>query len=122
MGMPDAGLSTPKKPVPASERFQILIGRWRRPDGGYVLEIYRVEPGGRLQAAYFNPRSIHVSQARAEQKEGKVQVFIELKDVGYPGATYTLTLDAEQGVLAGSYFQPTAGQSFAVVFYRLPSP
>ena len=119
-GIFDAGRSSSETSVTASDPFQKLVGRWRRPDGGYVLEIGSVEPGGEVHAAYFNPRSIHVSQAQARQKEGKIQVFIELRDTGYPGATYSLTLGAQGDVLAGTYFQPIAGQSFGVVFSRLP--
>jgi len=62
-----------------------------------------------LQAAYFNPRPIHVSQARLTFVNQKPQVLLELKDVGYPGATYALTYDPKQDVLAGLYYQPAAG-------------
>jgi len=121
-GVSSAGLSAPKASIPTpSERFQKLRGRWRRPDGGYIIDIRSVDAQGNLQAAYFNPRSIHVSQARASQKEGKVHIFIELTDTGYPGATYTLTFDLERDVLTGLYFQPTAGRNFDVLFSRVPS-
>ncbi|MGW8301775.1 MAG: hypothetical protein ACWGNO_06895, partial [Desulfobacterales bacterium] len=68
---------------------------------------------------YFNPRPIHVSQARLTFENKEPQVFIELRDVGYPGATYTLSYLPEQDVLAGLYYQPTAGQSFEVIFTRM---
>lgn len=100
------------------EGYQRLIGRWLRPDGGYVIEIRSVETDGTLQAAYFNPRPINVSQARAFQKDGKPRVFIELRDAGYPGATYDLTYNAQQDMLTGVYFQPAVRQSFDVVFVR----
>jgi hypothetical protein len=105
-----------------ADHFQKLLGRWRRPDGGYIIDIRSVDPDGNMAAGYFNPSSINVSQARAQQRDGKIQVFIELRDRGYPGATYSLTLGPKGAVLAGSYFQPAAGQSFGVVFSRLPSP
>ena len=62
-----------------------LVGRWVRPDGGYVIHIRNVHADGKLQATYFNPRPIHVSQARVTQKEGEIQILIELRDAGYPG-------------------------------------
>ena len=104
-------------PVPAA--FRKVVGRWLRPDGGYVIEIRHVGAEGKLQAAYFNPQPINVSQARVIQKNNQTQIFIELRDAGYPGATYALTYHGEQDVLAGVYYQPTAGQSFEVVFVRM---
>jgi hypothetical protein len=47
------------KPVSAFER---LRGRWLRDSGGYVIEIRSVGAGGKLEAAYFNPGSIHVGR------------------------------------------------------------
>jgi hypothetical protein len=99
--------------------FQNLVGRWIRPDGGYLIEIRNVDSSGLLQAAYFNPRPIHVSQARLTFVNNEPQVFIELRDVGYPGATYALFYHPEQDVLAGLYYQPTVGQSFEVIFVRM---
>ena len=101
------------------DNFQKLVGRWLRPDGGYIIEIRHVDSNGLLEAAYFNPRPIHVSQARLTLVNKAPQVFIELKDVGYPGATYTLIYDPKQDVLAGLYYQPTVGQSFEVIFVRM---
>ena len=101
------------------DNFQNLVGRWMRPDGGYIIEIRNVDSNGLMQAAYFNPRPIHVSQARLTFVNKKPQVFIELRDVGYPGATYTLIYHPKQDVLAGLYYQPTAGQSFEVIFVRM---
>jgi len=74
-----------------------------------------------LKAAYFNPRPIHVSQARLTVVDKEPQVFIELRDAGYPGASYALTYHPEQDMLAGLYYQPTAGQSFEVIFVRMNS-
>ena len=106
-------------PTATPDNLQRLVGRWVRPDGGYVIEIRSVDAHGKLQAAYFNPRPINVSQARVTKAQEKPHIFIELRDVGYPGATYTLTYDAQNDVLVGLYFQPTAGQSFDVVFVRM---
>ena len=105
-------------PTATPENLRKLVGRWVRPDGGYVIDIRKVDVDGTLQAAYFNPRPIHVSQARVTQKDGEIQIFIELRDVGYPGATYALRYNAKHDVLTGLYHQPTVGQTFDVVFMR----
>ena len=117
---PDSGVSKGRR-VASSEKggnFQNLIGRWQRPDGGYVIEIRKVDSEGRMDAAYFNPRPIHVSRADASWKEGVQQVFLELRDKGYPGSTYTLVYNQTHDMLAGIYFQAAMRQSFDVVFVR----
>jgi len=105
--------------IVSSDNFQNLVGRWIRSDGGYIIEIRNVNSNGQLQAAYFNPRPINVSQARLIHMDKEVQIFIELRDTGYPGATYALTYHPEQNMLAGIYYQPTVDQSFEVVFVRM---
>jgi hypothetical protein len=105
-------------PTTTPNNLRKLVGRWVRPDGGYIIDIRNVDADGKLQAAYFNPRPIHVSQARVTRAQKKPQIFIELRDVGYPGATYTLTYNAQHDVLAGLYFQPTVDQTFDVIFVR----
>jgi hypothetical protein len=119
------GMRTDPKPEASnaqtfsSDNFRNLVGRWIRPDGGYIIEIRNVDSNGLLEAAYFNPRPIHVSQARITIVNKEPRVFIELRDVGYPGATYALTYHPEQDVMAGLYYQPTVGQSFEVIFVRM---
>ncbi len=112
---------TPPAPVAvaASSGFRALNGRWLRPDGGYILEIRNVEATGKLNAAYFNPQSIKVSKAEASHEGGAIKVFIELRDVGYPGSTYTLTYDPKRDQLEGIYFQAALRQSFDVIFVRM---
>jgi hypothetical protein len=99
--------------------FAPLKGRWMRPDGGYVIDIKAIDANGKMQAAYFNPSPINVSVAAAAVEGTTVKVFIELRDVNYPGATYHLTYDPEKDQLKGVYFQPALQQSFEVVFVRL---
>jgi hypothetical protein len=101
-----------------SPDYGVLVGRWLRPDGGYVIEIQKVDMNGKVEAAYYNPRTINVSQALAARKDGQIHLFFELRDVGYPGATYTLTYDHQNDVLNGLYYQPAAGQTFEVQFLR----
>ena len=96
-----------------------LNGHWRRPDGGYVIEIRNVESSGKMDASYFNPRPIHVAKAEAVQTGGTARVFIELRDVNYPGSTYTLTYDPLNDDLKGIYFQAALQQTFDVGFVRL---
>jgi hypothetical protein len=98
--------------------FERLAGRWLRPDGGYVLEIRDVESSGRLEAAYYNPRSINVSRAEWRVEDRLLRVFVELNDVNYPGSTYTLFYFPEQDRLAGNYFQAVHKQTFEVFFVR----
>ena len=105
-------------PAATPDHLRTLVGRWVRPDGGYVIDIRNVYADGKLQAAYFNPRPIHVSQAQVTQNEGEIQILIELRDAGYPGATYTLRYSTKHDVLVGLYHQPAVGQTFEVVFIR----
>ena len=102
----------------SSDFAQVLVGRWQRTDAGYVIEVRSVDRRGGVDAAYFNPNPIHVSQALASDAGGALDLFIELWDVGYPGATYKLRYSPEYDALVGLYHQPTAGQDFEVAFKR----
>ena len=114
-----SGIAVP--PTAGLAQASRLVGRWLRPDGGYVLEVRAVDPAtGRMDVAYLNPRPIHVAQAEAKQVEGRLSVFVELQDVNYPGSTYRLTYLQPQDKLFGTYYQPAADQSFDVEFVRIP--
>jgi hypothetical protein len=106
--------------LPKKEKadFDRLIGRWVRPDGGYVIEIRSIHPDGKVDAAYFNPRPIHVSRSNVSDEGGIIKLFIELQGQGYPGSTYTLKYNSESDVLVGVYFQAVIKQPFEVVFQR----
>jgi len=107
--------------TPAAVKGAKLVGRWLRPDGGYILEVRSVDSAsGRMDVGYLNPRPIHVALAEAKEVEGKLTVFVELQDVGYPGSIYRLTYLAQVDQLMGTYYQPTADQSFDVEFVRVP--
>jgi hypothetical protein len=108
-----------QSPKVSTVDLQRLIGRWLRPDGGYVIDIRQVGSDGKMQAAYFNPRPINISRAQAKGQGADIHIFIELRDEGYPGATYDLTYNRQQDTLVGFYYQPTAGQRFDVVFLRM---
>jgi len=95
---------------------QRLIGRWRRADANYVLAINRVASDGQIDAAYLNPRPIHVSKAIAASESGKTTVMIELRDRLYPGSYYTLAYDPRADRLSGVYHHLGVHQEYDVVF------
>ena len=103
----------------ADQGFEKLEGRWRRADGGYVLDIRKVRPDGAMDAAYLNPRPINVSKAQATRDGATVRVFVELRAPNYPGSTYTLTYDSKRDELYGVYYQAVEGRSFDVVLARI---
>ena len=99
--------------------FTPLIGRWQRPDGGYIIEVRRVDSEGKMEAAYFNPRPINVFRARAAVQKGYIKVDVELRDAGYPGSRYTLVYDRTTDRLMGLYYHAVSRQNFEVVFVRI---
>ena len=106
-------------PSVASESgFDVLLGRWVRPDGGYMITIRGVEPDGKLDAAYANPRPLPFAEARASRDGKTIKLFFELRAGGYNGSTYTLTYDPAYDVLYGVYYQAVARQRFNVYFVR----
>lgn len=104
----------------AEPGFERLVGRWSRPDGGYLLEVRGVAKDGTLDAAYFNPNPIHVARAEAFREAGTLKAFVELRDVNYPGSTYTLTYNPVADRLEGTYYQAALKQSFEAYFERTP--
>ncbi|MCU0593396.1 MAG: hypothetical protein MUC57_18235 [Desulfobacterales bacterium] len=113
-------LGSANRPSVAAAKIDLqrLIGDWVRPDGGYVISVRRIEPGGRVEAVYLNPRPINVSRAEVSVVGDTATLFIELRDAGYPGSTYELRYDPRSDRLAGVYFQAAMGQRFDVVFVR----
>jgi hypothetical protein len=112
--------ATPATSAAPEVDFGKLKGKWVRTDseGNYVLEIATVAESKQLDASYHNPRPIHVSKAEASQVGQAVKVFVELRDVKYPGCTYDLTYDPPSDSLQGIYFQAALQQQFDVVFVR----
>jgi len=98
--------------------FNVLIGEWVRPDGGYIVRVSVVNADESVDAEYFNPGKINVSEANVSLWKGFVKLFIKLQDKGYPGSTYTLYYYPEKDALAGFYYQAKIGQTFEVVFTR----
>ena len=102
----------------ADAAFASLPGRWVRPDGGYVINIKRVDASGKLDAAYANPNPLPFSRAEATLEGKAIKLFFEIRAGGYNGSTYTLTYDPAADVLKGVYFQAVAQQKFDVYFTR----
>jgi hypothetical protein len=95
-----------------------LPGYWGRTDAGYILELKDLSMDGTLKAAYFNPRPINVSRAEWKRKDGKINLFIELRYKNYPGSSYSLTYDPGSDRLSGSYYQAVQKETFPVEFIR----
>lgn len=110
--------NSPVTAIASKPKHAALIGKWERADGGYVLEIRGVDSEGKLDAAYFNPAPIKVSQALAYAEGGTSKVMVELRDVNYPGCMYNLTYDAQSDSLIGQYFQAAVKETYDVAFQR----
>lgn len=106
--------AAPVTPAP----IQRILGRWARSDGDYTLSILGGDTGGILQARYFNPKPINVSRAAWIEAGGRLQILVELNDVGYPGATYTVYHDTATDRLVGQYKQPAQQQTYDIEFTR----
>jgi hypothetical protein len=113
-----AGSGQADKASQGQTELQRLEGRWIRPDGGYVLELGEIEKGGSVKASYFNPRQIKVFSAKWSRKGGKINLFVELRDVNYPGSKYNLQYEPESDRLKGTYFQAVEKQTFDIEFVR----
>ena len=87
-------------------------------EAGVWTDLKNVDERGALDAAYLNPRPIHVAKAEAFRDGAATKVFIELRDVNYPGSSYELTYDPQSDQLTGIYFQAVQQQRFEVVFDR----
>ena len=111
-------VATSQDAIAASATQAQLIGRWRRADGGYIIEVRHASTDGKLDADYYNPRPIHVARAEWTNKDGRLQVYIELRDINYRGSNYALQYDPDSKRLAGNYYQAVQGTNFKVEFVR----
>jgi len=96
----------------------LLAGDWVRTDASYLVKIIKVNDDRSLEAQYFNPNPINVGKANWEESYGSLKIIIELRDVNYPGSTYTLIYLPDRDVLAGDYYQAVEGLTFYVEFTR----
>ena len=85
----------------------------------YLLAINSIADNGAIDAAYFNPYPIHVGNAVASRDGNVTKLFVELRDVNYPGSTYSLSYDPAGDRLQGTYYQAVEQQRFEVVFERM---
>ena len=108
----------PPKQTQVQTDLQRLEGRWVRPDGGYILELWDIRKDGDVSAAYYNPRPIKVFSAKWSRKEGKINLFVELRDVNYPGSKYNLQYEQVSDRLKGTYFQAVEKQTYNIEFVR----
>jgi hypothetical protein len=111
--------TAPAAAAAVSPEVAKVVGKWERPDGGYVLEIRSVDPSGKADVAYFNPNPIHVSRAAVWRDKDTTKVAVELRDENYPGCTYTLEFNPQTDQLFGQYFQAAVQETYEVVFSRL---
>lgn len=122
----NAGAAAPSDAAPApatqaADTNKRLIGRWLRPDGGYVLTIRSIDASGKVDAAYQNPRPINVSRAQfTTEAGGAPTLLVELRDRNYPGNYYTLKYVPANDQLTGVYHHLGINQDFEVIFTRLP--
>ena len=96
----------------------LLAGDWVRTDASYLIKIIKVNQDRTLEAQYFNPNPINVGKANWEENYGSLKIIIELRDVNYPGSTYTLSYLPDRDILAGDYYQAVEGITFYVEFTR----
>jgi hypothetical protein len=112
-----------KEPVVENNDFtqaRRLEGKWVRPDGGYQLVIEDIKADGSLKASYFNPSPIHVHEATWKAGKDGVHLFVEMRDVNYPGSKYSLVYIKEKNILEGEYFQAVARETYPVQFLKIP--
>jgi hypothetical protein len=113
--------SAQSPPVPATNSalaFSVLVGRWTRTQGPYVISINAVDDSGRLDASYANPKPLPFYRAEATRDGNALKLYFELRAAGYGGSTYTLNYDAASDSLRGVYDQVVVMQKFDVVFNR----
>jgi hypothetical protein len=99
--------------------FVKLLGKWVRPDGGYVLELKQVDAAGKFEAAYLNPDPINVERAQGVRDSEGTRLVVELRDENYPGCIYKLTYDEKNDQLFGTYYQAAMDQTYDIAFGRL---
>jgi hypothetical protein len=57
-----------------------------------------------------------LSQATWIKSKGVLKIFVQFRDVNYPGPNYKLTYYPEKDMLIGKYFQAFEGQTYEVSF------
>jgi uncharacterized protein (DUF2147 family) len=110
--------SPPAPTGSAGPAFDVLVGRWARTEGPYIISINAVMDG-KLDAGYANPRPLPFETAEVTRDGNTLNLFFKLSAGGYGGSTYTLKYDAATDSLRGVYNQVVVMQKFDVVFRRM---
>jgi len=105
-------------PAAGQPPLALLVGRWVRPDGGYLINIKAADASGRLDASYANPTPLPFYAAEAKREGAVLKLFFELRAGGYNGSTYTLIYDPASDQLKGVYYQAVQRQKYEVAFAR----
>lgn len=71
-----------------------------------------------MNAKYFNPGPINVSESEWMNAAGFLRIYVELRDENYSGSSYKLTYMPERGMLVGDYFQAVESVIYYVEFAR----
>ena len=100
------------------EKTDLILGRWKRPDGGYILDIQNFQASS-FEAAYYNPKSIFISETQWKIQHAYVYLFVKFDDEGYPGSYYSLGYYPDKDLLVGFYHQAVMQQNFEVYFERM---
>ena len=114
-------LASQEQAKPESDGYVLakqLEGRWVRENGGYVLILQDIKADGSIKAFYLNPRSINVHEATWKFEDDRILLYVEMRDVNYPGSNYTLMYRASNDSLWGSYYQAVQKQTMDVKFVR----
>lgn len=118
ISIPTSAYAKNEKKALGKAEVQKLSGKWLRPDGGYILELKNISENGKMTALYFNPNPIKVFSSEWKLEEGKLKVFIELRDINYPGSKYTLQYDSASDTMKGIYFQAIEKAEYEIEFIR----
>jgi hypothetical protein len=121
-GAPTPSVPGPDAAAAAAADPQKLAGRWLRADSNYTIEVARVGPDGSVEATYSNPQPIHVSRAAWRTEGGRLALFVELTDRGYPGNNYALLYDPGSDSLSGEYRHLGLNETYEVAFSRVAAP
>ncbi|MBR9998837.1 MAG: hypothetical protein KFF73_07695 [Cyclobacteriaceae bacterium] len=98
-----------------------ILGAWIRPDGNYILEFTGLNEDNTLEAYYYNPKPIKISQSQVK-REDRIKIYVEFDDTNYRGSYYDLQYDLANDALTGNYYQATYGQTYPIAFIRHVEP
>ena len=71
--------SPPAVPAPASLSFSVVVGRWARTEGPYVININSVDVNGKLDASYANPKPLLFHTAEVVRDGSGLKLLFELR-------------------------------------------